>query len=225
MKAKLKITLMIGLLTLSAACGKSEKQAESGARGQNKWDWQAAELEYERIQAELKLARAEKPYLVLDFRKREITIRLKGIEVWDYPMETVDKNYDELADFSKRFQGDDRQLVRTVSGEHLFSASGKTPDSILAIVGRAVNIDPKLLQRQVPQRFQILWANNLILEIRTDIAGKPTSRIKNTIAEVTRALKLPFGEARLVLKMDPERALTLYRASGPGLPTLIVPVP
>ncbi len=225
MKLKLKIILIGGLLALLAACGKNGKQAGRQSNDDIKWDWQAAEAEYEQIQAELKLARTEEPYLVLDFRKSEIMIKLKGVEVWSCPMETADKEDEGPADFCKRFQGEDHLLVRNVSGEHLFAASGKTPDSILAIVGKAVNIDPELLQRQVPQRFQILWDNNLILEIRTDIAGKPTSRIKNTLAEVSRALKLPFGEAYLALKMDPDRALTLYRAGKPGLPTLIIPVP
>jgi hypothetical protein len=220
---RLKTILFLGLIALFAACSKSDKQAEK--QPDTKWDWHAAEQQYESIQAELGLARAEKPYLVLDFRNRKLSIRLKGADVWSYPMQTVDKDYGKLAEFSKRFQGDDHLYIRPVSDEHLFSASGKTPDSVLSIVGKAVNVDPELLQRQVPQRFQILWSNNLTLEIRTDVTGKPPSRIKNTIAEVSRALKLPFGEAHLMLKMDPEKALTLYRACEPGLPTLINPLP
>jgi hypothetical protein len=224
MKSMRKIIFFLGLITLLAACGNNGKRTERQSSDDKKWDWQAAETEYEQIRAELKLARAEKPYLVLDFSQKQITIKLKGTEVWSYPMEAVDKDDGDLSNFSNRFLGNDRRFVRLVSGEHLFAASRKTPDSILAIVGKAVNVDPKLMQRQVPERFQILWGNNLILEIRTDITGKPTSRIKNTLAEVSRALKLPLGEAYLVLKMDPDRALTLYRASQPGLPTLIIPI-
>ena len=219
------MTLM-AVLSLFAACQKGGRQSDQAeSAGDSRWDWQGAELEYRQIQAELNLARTVKPYLVLDFRKREIEIRLKGADVWNNPMETVDGDYGVLVDFSKRFQGNEQLLVRPVTENQLFASSEKTPDSILAIVGKAVNVNPELMQRKVPQRFRILWNHNLIIEVRTDVAGKPGSRLKNTLAEVRRALQLPFGEAYLVIKMDPDRAVTLYRASEPGMPTLIIPAP
>jgi hypothetical protein len=225
---KIMRTLSLALLALAllAACQKNGKQGEeSQANETKKWEWSQAEREFELIQAELRLALTGKPYLVLDFEKREIEIRLKGTEVWNNPFRTVDGDYGSLVDFSKRFQGKDNILIRPVLEKHLFASSEKTPDSILAIVGKAVNVDPQLLQRQVPQRFQILWDNDLIIDIRTDVEGKAESRLKNTIAEVRHALRRPFGESVLKLKMDPEQALTLYRASDSGLPTFIIPAP
>ena len=215
---------LLALLLLLPGCPQNGEQTDQKQSGKN-WDRQAAEKEYRQIEAELNLARMVKPYMVLDFQKREVMIKLKGVEVWNYPMETVDGDYSALVSFSKKFQGSEHLLVRPVTEKHLFASSEKTSDSILAIVGKAVNVDPLLLQRQVPQRFQILWNHNLVLDIRTDVAGRPESRFKNTMAEFRRALQLPFGEAYLVLKMDPDRALTLYRASEPGLPTLIIPAP
>jgi hypothetical protein len=227
MKNKLwTLSLALMAFLLVVGCHKKGDQNEGTQSNENKkWEWSQAEQEYEQIQAELRLARTAKPYLVLDFRKREIEIRLKGTEVWNFPMQTIDGDYGSLVDFSQRFQGKENLLIRPILEKHLFASSGKTSDSILAIVGKAVNVDPQLLQRQVPQRFQILWDNNLIIDIRTDVAGKAESRFKNTIAEVRHALRRPFGESILTLKMDPEQALTLYRASDSGLPTFIIPAP
>ena len=188
-----------------------------------KWDRGKADLEYRLIQAETRLAKTEKPYLVLDMKNREIVIKLKGALVWSYPMEVDDANSEQIDDFVHRFRGNQMRLIRPLTETHLFAASDKTPDSILAIVGEAVNVDPNLLQREVPQRFMISWSPSLSLEIRTDVAGKPTSRFKNTFVEFRQALSLPFGVARIVIKMNPEDALTLYRVSRPGLPTLIYP--
>jgi hypothetical protein len=222
-KIKIFSVALLGLSMISACQKNGEEKSNLQSQAEKKWDWPAAEKEYEEIHAELRLALTLKPYLVLDFQKREIEIRLKGVEVWNNPMKTMDADYASLVGFSKRFQGDDNLLIRPIAEKHLFASSEKTPDSILAIVGRAVNVDPALLQRQVPQRFQILWDRRLILEIQTDVEGKAESPFKNTISEVRRVLQRPFGESILVLKMDPDQALTLYRASEPGFPTLIIP--
>ena len=123
------MTLM-AVLSLFAACQKGGRQSDQAeSAGDSRWDWQGAELEYRQIQAELNLARTVKPYLVLDFRKREIEIRLKGADVWNNPMETVDGDYGVLVDFSKRFQGNEQLLVRPVTENQLFASSEKTPDS------------------------------------------------------------------------------------------------
>jgi hypothetical protein len=142
--------------------------------------------------------------------------------VWNCATDIPAADSQEVREFVERFQGDERRVLRFLSGKHLFAAQEKTPDSVLAIVGEVVKVDPQLLQREVPSRFQLLWGSGLILEIRTDIAGKPISKLKNTFVKVTEALH-PFGEARFVIKMSPDDALTLYRAAKRGLPTLLYP--
>jgi hypothetical protein len=94
---------------------------------------------------------------------------------------------------------------------------------VLAIVGEVVKVDPDLLQRELPERFQLLWDYGLTMEIRTEIAGRPKSIVNGALVEFRHALRRPFGEAHLTLKMDPEAALTLYRAAQPGMPTLLYP--
>ncbi|OGC96695.1 MAG: hypothetical protein A2W25_03370 [candidate division Zixibacteria bacterium RBG_16_53_22] len=223
---RISLAILLGVLATFTASCRNEESAIKPARqagSTKKWDRGKADLEYRLIQAETRLAKTEKPYLVLDMKNREIVIKLKGALVWSYPMEIDDANSEQTDDFVRRFRGNQMRLIRPMTEKHLFAASDKTPDSILAIVGEAVNVDPDLLQREVPQRFMISWSPSLSLEIRTDAAGKPTSRFKNTFVEFRQALSLPFGVARIVIKMNPDDALTLYRASRPGLPTLIYP--
>ncbi len=208
------------------SCRQNEMADEPEQRGSGssrKWNREAAELEYELIQAETRLAKTDKPYFVIDMKRGEMVIKMGGTKVWSYPMAVDETNVSQMNEFARRFRGSHNRLIRPLTEKHLFAFSEKTPDSILAIVGEAVNVDPALLQRDVPQRFQISWSPSLVLEVITDISGKPTSRFQNTFVEFKQALQLPFGVSRIVIKMNAEDALTLYRASQTGLPTMIYP--
>ncbi|KPJ65282.1 hypothetical protein AMJ44_10585 [candidate division WOR-1 bacterium DG_54_3] len=212
------------ICTALSTCEK-RKSGQSSIPNQTakKWNRERAELEYRLIQTELKLAKSEELYMVLNFQRKVLRLKLKGAVVWDYPIDIYEADSQEVREFVERFQGDDRRLIRFLSGKHLFAAQHKTPDSILAIVGEAVRANPELLQRDVPARFQLLWGYGLTLEVRTDIVGQPKSPLKSTLVEFRHALRRPFGEAHLIVKMRPADALTLYRAARPGLPTLLYP--
>jgi hypothetical protein len=221
---RITIALCSFLLCLAVStCGKKQpEQSSTTDRTDRKWDRERAELEYRLIQAELMLAKSEEPYMVFSLQQKQLRLKLKGAVVWNYPTDTQAADSQEVREFVERFQGSEERVLRFLSGKHLFAAQEKTPDSVLAIVGEVVKVDPELLQREVPACFQLLWGLGLILEIRTDVAGRPISRLKNTFVKVTEALH-PFGKARFVMKMNPEDALTLYRAAKRGLPTLLYP--
>jgi len=191
--------------------------------GNREWDHQRAEQEYRLIQTELFLAKSEELYMVLNLERKELQLKLKGATVWNYPLDIAETDSQEVQEFVERFQGDEGLLIRPISYKYLFTAQNKTPDSILVIISDAVKAKPELMQRDVPGRFQLLWGYGLILEIRTDIIGKPKSKFRNTILKVREALRRPFGEAYIIVKMPPDDALTLYRAAQPGLPTLLYP--
>ncbi len=182
-----------------------------------------AEAEYRMLQMEIKLAKMGEPYLVLDMKEHRLQLRLKDAVLWSYPMNFASEDSSKVLEFMERFQGKKERLVRRLVGKHLFSASEKTPDSVLAIVGEVVRVDPSQLQRDVPHRFQLLWGDGLILEIQTDATGKTVSLFQNAIIELRQAIAQPFGEVSIVLKIDPTEALTLYRAVTPGMATLIEP--
>lgn len=185
------------------------------------WDRAAAEAEYRLIRNELSLIKTGKPYLVLDFGRDRLLVKLKGAVIWSYPMVFAEGDAGRVAGFRKRFQGESGRLIRTLTGKHLFAAKEQTSDSLLAIVGSAVKVDPNTLQRELPERFQLHWGDDLVLEVRTDITGTPVSRFHNAMIEIGRVLNLPFGESILVVKIKPEEGLTLYRATPVGMPTMI----
>ncbi|MGB7062308.1 MAG: hypothetical protein WBF13_08150 [Candidatus Zixiibacteriota bacterium] len=193
------------------------------SRSSSSWNREYAELEYKPIQTELRLARAEQLYLVLNFKRNELQLKLKGATVWNCPIEIAQPDSQELREFLARFLGDERRVMLPLSDKYLFAGRGKTPDSVLAVVGEVANVDPELLQRDVPARFQLIWDHGLTVEIRTEIPGKPRLEVKRALVELRHALRRPFGEAWLTLKMNPDEALTLYRAARPGMPTLLFP--
>jgi hypothetical protein len=202
---------------------KHSKQTSVPGSGNNRGERQRTELEYRLLQAELALVKSDSLYLVLNFKQNELQLKLKGVVVWNSPINFIETDSQKSEKFAKRFEGDEGILIRPVSRKYLFTAQNKTPDSILAIISDAVKAKPELMQRDVPGRFQLLWGYGLILEVRTDIIGKPKSKLRNTMVKVREVLRCPFGEERIILKMNPDYALTLYRAAHPGLPTLLYP--
>ncbi len=211
------LAAMVATLLPAAGCGDGDTSAGSSIRNRG------AAGEYQMIQAELKLAKLEKPYFVIDFAKKELLIKVRGAIVWEYPLTVPASDIEEVWDFVERFQSKESQLIRTITETHLFAAQGKTPDSILAIVSGVTKVKPELMQRELPERFQLLWGDKVILDVKTDIKGKPTDKLENTMFEVRHAIQTPFGKAHLTIKMDPTKALTLYRAAQPGFPTMVIP--
>ncbi len=182
-----------------------------------------SQRDYDLLQSELHLAKSGRLYMVFDFRKRELQLKMKAAVVWNYHLDSASVTDEQMQAFAERFIGDQKQYIRPISGKHLFAADKKTPDSVLAIVGKAVNIDPELLQREVPERFQLRWGGGTLLEVHTDVEGKPKAPLKNVLIQVGQVLAKPFGESSLEITAPAEQALTLYRATSVGLPTMVYP--
>ncbi len=214
---------VIGLLACSVMLSCSGGTDGTGTPKQEKWSPDQAKLNYQVMQAELKLAQTNKPYLVLDLKHARLEIKLQGTTVWNYKMTLENTDGSELEKFSDRFMGSDEKVVRPVLYKYLFASSSRTPDSILAIVSEATTFPPELLQRTIPERFQLRWSDDAVLDIRTDVVGKPESKWKNTIVDIRQAISRPLGEAFVVVRMPKDNAITLYRAATIGLPTLIYP--
>jgi len=216
------LAVAVALSLALAACGGNSGEAPA-AGAAAKWDQKSAENEYRLIRAEIKLAESEKPYLVLNLATQRVQLRLKGVVVWEYPLELIDTDKGELRDFSSDFMGDKETMVRPVLEQYLFAAQEQTPDSVLAIISDATKFDKSLLQRELPSRFQLRWAGGLVLDIRTDVEGKETSSFKNRLRDLQQAIARPFGHEIITCRMPKDNALTLYRTARPGVPTLLIP--
>lgn len=212
----------LGSLLLAAAtllsCGSGD-----GKNGGTTGGAVSATSEFAMTQVELALARSEKPYLDINLAEKELWVKLKGAVVWSCPITILQSESDAMKAFVRKFQSGENRLVRPVVEKYLFSAKDKTPDSVLKIVGEVVKVAPEKLQREIPSRFQLVWADGLILEIHSDVAGKPKTSFKNTMVSLSQTLQKPFGEVKLVVQMTPEEATTLYRVSNPGFPTMLHP--
>lgn len=207
------------------SCSKKDSAGkDQNTSAKSTFDRGRADLEYRQLQTEIHLAETKQLYFVINLRRKLLAFKLKGATVWSEPIVQVEPDSSAFNDFARSFETKDGQLMRHIAGKYLFAADKKTPDSILAIVGEAMNVKPELLQREVPARFQLTWADGLSLDIRTDIIAKyKMEPLKKAIKQVKQVFSRPFGETNLVIRMTPEAALTLYRASTIGLPTIIYP--
>jgi hypothetical protein len=208
----------LGLVLLFSACGRKQEKQASGPKP---WNRDRAAAEYLLIKTELQLADSSKPYLVINAPAKSLEIRLKGAVVWESPLQSGNGEPLNLERFLRKFE-EDGNILRPVAKKYLFAATEKNPDSVLSIVSEALGVDQDLLQREVPSRFQLHWKGGLVMDVNTSAAGKPTSPFKNTLMKVGQALKAPFGEVHLVLRMDQDKAVTFWRAVQAGWPTMVV---
>ncbi len=221
------LVLFPAILSLCAfaivSCGGEKTDSQEGKPATQAWNQKSAVEEYRLIRAEIKLAESEKPYLVLDLAHQKVQLRLKGVVVWEYPMELLGTDKGDLRDFGSDFLGEKEQFVRPILEQYLFASQAQTPDSVLAIISEATNFDKSLLQRDLPSRFQLHWTGGLILDVRTDVEGKETSSFKNRLRDLQQTIARPFGQEIISCKMPKDNALTLYRTARPGVPTLLIP--
>jgi hypothetical protein len=221
------IILGFAVLAVSLAmAGPKDKPASKAKKpvADAPFDRAKGEMEYRQLQTEIHLAETKELYFVIDLRRNLLAFKLKGTTVWSEPIVLVDDDSSIFKNFAQHFETKDHQLMRHIVGKFLFEANKKTPDSILAIVGQAMNLNPALLQREVPGHFQLTWADGISLDVRTDIVPSyKMETFKKTIEQVKQVLDKPFGESNLTVKMTPDAALTLYRAAVIGLPTMIYP--
>lgn len=216
---------LVGLLVVGCGGNRSaENEAQStGEEIRQVWDRSAAELEYRLLQAEMSLAKSDSVYLVLDLKANRLQLKLESAVVWSHGLEPASDGMEDVADFCSRFQSGEGRLVRPIVEKYLFEASNKTPDSLLAIVSGAVAVNPELLQRHVPGRFQVLFGEGLILDIRADVPGTPVDKFQNTVKDLRQALRRSLGDAIISLKLEPDEAVTLFRAVNPGMVALLNP--
>jgi hypothetical protein len=211
MRNTLAYLMFIPLLLLTG-CGSGHDQSEADRDAQ----------EYQMIQAELKLAELEKPYLVINFDKQRLRLMLKGAVVWEFPINIETEDADEVADFVRQFRSGHR-LVRTITTTHLYEYKNQTPDSVLEIISSVTKFAPELMQRKLPARFELHWGNSVVLDVRTGVEGEVESGLKNTLFGMRQILQNPLGAAEISVKMDSVHAMTLYDIAQPGLPTLVQP--
>jgi len=155
---------------------------------------QRAEVEYQLLQAELELAKQTRPYLVFDWQASELVVKVKGAPVARFGLQVVD-DAQTVRRFQQRFLGPQERAVRGVALRRLYTAQHQHSDSILAIVGKVLSVDPQTLQRQVPGHFELGWGDGAILEVHVDLGEpappRPPGRWQRVGAVAARLLEHP----------------------------------
>ncbi len=180
------------------------------------------EAEYLQLQVETELAEAAVPYLVLDLPRSAVEVRLGGVVVWNQPLQIADSDSNKLYEFVTRFKRSSLSDVRYLWDKRLYSAQERFSDSVITIVTKILEVNPELLQRELPSRFQLEWGDNLILEFRTELKVDQKRGFGKVIKDIWTELGRPWRQTVLVANMPMEEALTLYRVTHPGIPTMII---
>jgi len=228
------LTSLIVLTSLFTGCDKIEKWRNRGADEKEVVSQSTMELLYQTATLEMTLAQSGKPYLVFDIPNRALEIRLKGTILLAIPIKLVENEPGDFDRFVTEF-GSKGMLLRPLAGKYLFESFDQTPDSVLAIVSEVLNVKAELLQREIPERFRIYWNDKLNMDVVSakDSAAVARPKPKQTLQErlqgrfedmkmeVRYVMRKPFGVRLLVLETTAENALTLYRISNQGLPTLL----
>lgn len=215
---------MVFLLLAAAlsGCGGREKGGAEGEKEGERDDPVRLRLEYSVLKSELELAKNDSLYLVIDMSAGLFVIKQRGAVLWEHPVEVVGGGSGRRK-FVDSFTGKNRLYVRKVQDTHLYAFTEQSPDSVLKIVSETVRTTIERMQRVVPERFDITWGDGLILEIVTEIKGRPQSRFSNLITSIRRSFQRQGRGAKLVVRMDAKRSVTFYRVAVRGLPTLIIP--
>ncbi len=213
------------LLLIAAAmagCGGKEDESAAGKDSGEAGELATLQDEYCVLKSELELAKSDSLYLVIDAPGERLVLKQRGTVLWDQPIE-VQGDGDGPKVFAASFVGDSRRFVRKVEDVHLYAFSEQSPDSVLKIVSETVRTTIDRMQRIIPERFDISWQDDLILEVVTGIPGRPESKFSNILTAIHRIFQQQGHGAKLVIRMDASRSVTFYRIAARGLPTLVIP--
>lgn len=196
------------VLALTITCSAAFAQSDSLLR---EWRFLATQNE---------LIKSNKPYLVLDAAHQSLEIRMGSGVVWAMKADSGTKPLD-VNRLALDFQPD-TTLVFGVSGLRLLKYEPRFPDSLLEIVSHAMDMDPSLLQREIPVMFEIKWLNGPTLMVHSLPENQPVE------IEVPWREKLGLwldrfgGASGYEVQCNREVALTLYRVLKNGALTLVL---
>lgn len=175
---------------------------------------------WRRMATEYELIQAKHPFLLIDSREEKMQLRLGAAVTLEIVPDTGSSPFD-VRSFAADF-GEDSTLLYSMSRIELMEFEPRFPDTLLAIVSKAMDMDPSLLQREIPVKFQVEWHNGPRLLLHSKPQGTPV------VIEKPFRIKLgewldSFSEGKLYeIEIDRESALTLHRTFSQGIPTMVV---
>lgn len=177
--------------------------------------------EWRILTTQTELVKSNKPYLVLDAAKQLCEIRIGAGVVWTMQEDSGTTKLD-VNRMVQDFQPDS-VLVYGLSGVRLLKFEPRFPDTLLDIVSTAMDMDPSLLQREIPVMFEITWYNGPTLMVHSKPENQPVEvevpwreRLGMWLA------KFKGGAGGYEVQVNREIALTLYRVLKNGALTIVL---
>ena len=176
--------------------------------------------EWKLLAAQNELIKSNDAYLVLDNRDQSFTLKLGSAVVWVLKEDSGTAKLN-VASLISKFEPDTAFLF-AISNLQLLEYEPRFPDTLLKIVSEAMDMDPSLLQREIPVAFEIKWRNGPTLLVHSTPENQPV------VIEVPWREKLgkwldSFKENNAFeVQTNREIALTLYRVLKDGALTMVV---
>lgn len=205
-RASILLTLFV--VSNGAAWANGGAQADSIAR------------EWKLVATQNELIKLNKPYVQIDAVRNSMVLKLGNAIVWTMLEDSGTAELD-LRDVASDFQPDST-LLFPVEMVRLMEYEPRFPDTLLKIVSEAMDMDPSLLQREIPVAFEIKWHGGPTLLVHSLPENEPVK------IEVPFRQKLHYwlqsfrGSHHYEVQTNREIALTLYRVLKNGALTLVI---
>jgi hypothetical protein len=176
--------------------------------------------EWRVLTAQNELIKGNAPYLVMDGALSSLTLKLGNAIVWTMKEDsgTAPLNVARMVQDFTPYSA----LLFAVERIRLMEYEPRFPDSLLKIVSEAMDMDPSLLQREIPVVFEIKWRNGPTLLVHSKPENDPV-KIEVPFREKLGMWINSFnGPDVYTVQTDREVALTLYRVSKNGALTLVL---
>lgn len=176
--------------------------------------------EWKLLAAQNELIKSNDAYLVLDNRDQSFTLKLGSAVVWVLKEDSGTAKLN-VASLISKFEPDTIFLF-SIGNLQLLEYEPRFPDTLLKIVSEAMDMDPSLLQREIPVAFEIKWRNGPTLLVHSTPENQPV------VIEVPWREKLgkwldSFKENNAFeVQTNREIALTLYRVLKNGALTMVL---
>ncbi|MBI3872489.1 MAG: hypothetical protein HY304_05375 [candidate division Zixibacteria bacterium] len=157
--------------------------------------------------------------ITVNLADTSILIAYGGIALVSCKWHPVDGG--DLADFVALWNERKTTGWQTVQERHIWAGAPAVSDTVIGVVAKVSSVDPSLIRRVLPERFEIILSADLCLRVMTH-DGATESRPWSEVWRGWAARWTPFHRRRtLDLIVSLPDAQTLYYAFEPGTPVVL----
>lgn len=179
---------------------------------------------YKYAQIERALAATTTPYIVLNTKNNRLEVLQSGAIVWDEPFSLNEKEAKHLDHaLLGNMLNATEPAVRYVKERKLLQHHKRYADSVLTIISGILNVEPAMLQRELPVKFELKTSDGLLFRFEADDDTLLAEQKKPLRSVLDGLFGFGKGDPVATFRMPMERALTLYYVAHPGAMVLIDP--